>query len=119
LQIFPAGRALDRELSEKLITDLQNPTHSFAFTNFSHEGAAGLFIDLNGDKVDEFVFLTERRGLLYEKRSDHWVLGADIFRQGAGGKLDLENELDKGNLSTIAPKWSELSVGGSRFRVNE
>ena len=119
LRVFPVGRTLDQDLAQELIADLRSPAHGFAYQHFADEGAAGVFIDLNGDKIDEFVFLAPHRGLVYEKRAGRWMFAADIARQGTGGKLDLIGELTRGNLSAISSKWNELMLGGYRFRVNE
>jgi hypothetical protein len=119
LGIFPTGRTLDQELTDELIADLHNPAHGFAYEHFEDDGIAGVFIDLNGDKIDEFVFLASHHGLVYEKRAGRWVFAANIVRQDAAGKLDLIGELARGNLSAITPKWNELMLGGYRFRVNE
>jgi hypothetical protein len=119
LRIFPAGRTLDQDLAQELIADLRSPAHGFAYQHFADESTAGVFIDLNGDKIDEFVFLASNRGLVYEKRAGRWVFAADVVRQGAGGKLDLIGELTRGNPAVTAPKWNELTFGGYRFRVNE
>jgi hypothetical protein len=118
LKIFPAGRTLDRELTDELVADLHNPVHGFAYARFDDD-AAGVFIDLNGDKIDEFVFLGSHRGLVYEMRAGHWVFASDLLRQGGPGKLDVIGELTKANLSADAPKWSDLVLGGYRFRVND
>jgi hypothetical protein len=119
LRIFPLGRSLDQDLTEELIADLRSPAHGFAYQHFTDEGTAGVFIDLNGDKIDEFVFLASNRGLVYEKRAGRWVFAADVARQGAGGKLDLIGELTRGSVAVATPKWNELTLGGFRFRVNE
>jgi Domain of unknown function (DUF4153) len=119
LRVFPAGRTLDQQLTDELVADLHNPAHGFAYERFEDDSVAGVFIDLNGDKIDEFVFLASHRGLVYEKRAGRWVFAANVARQGAGEQLDLIGELARGNLSTITPKWNELMLGGYRFRVNE
>ena len=119
LRIFPAGRTLDQDLMQELIADLRSPAHGFAYQHFAGDGAAGVFVDLNGDKIDEFVFLASHRGLVYEKRGGRWVFAADIACQCAPGKLDLIGELTRGSLAVTTPKWNELTLGGFRFRMNE
>jgi len=120
LSIFPADRTLDPDLKDELMSDLLKPENGFAFQRLSEEKVAGIYVELNDDNSDEFVFLTANRGLVYERREGHWVLvGAlsaksDDFSQ----RLDLLGELGKGNMSTAAPKWKELSIGGRRFRVD-
>jgi hypothetical protein len=124
LHIYPAGRTLDRNLSDRLIADLRKPENGFAYLRLEDEGIAGIYIDLNGDKSDEFVFLTTYGGLVYESRAGRWVLVGGINRSShpgtlefAGVKLDLIGELSKGNFSATTPKWKELSIGGHVFRV--
>jgi hypothetical protein len=119
LRLFPAGRTLDQDLTDLLVADLQRPTRGFAYEHFEGDAVAGVFVDLNGDTVDEFVFLTPGRGLVYEKRAGRWVFAGYAARQAAAGKLDLIGALTKGDFSATTPSWNELSIGGYRFRVNE
>jgi Domain of unknown function (DUF4153) len=120
LSIFPADRTLDPDLKDELMSDLLKPENGFAFQRLSEETVAGIFVELNDDNSDEFVFLTANRGLVYERREGHWVLvGAMSAKSGDfSQRLDLLGELAKGNMSTAAPKWKELSIGGRRFRVD-
>ena len=120
LHIFPADRTLDPKLKDELMSDLIKPENGFTFQRLSEQEVAGIYVELNDDNSDEFVFLTATRGLVYENREGHWLLvGAmtakpdDLLR-----KLDLLGELAKGNMSAAAPKWKELSIGGRRFRVD-
>ena len=102
------------------MSDLLKPENGFTFQHLSEQGVAGIYVELNDDNSDEFVFLTSSRGLVYEKREGHWVLvGAVTARpDDLSRTLDLLGELAKGNMSAAAPKWKELSIGGRRFRVD-
>jgi hypothetical protein len=120
LHVFPADRTLDPDLKDELMSDLLKAENGFTFQRLSEQGVAGIYVELNDDNSDDFVFLTSSRGLVYEKREGHWLLvGAmtpnpDDFSR----KLDLLGELAKGNMSATQPKWKELSIGGRRFRVD-
>jgi hypothetical protein len=121
LRIYPAGRTLDQFLTDKLIADLSKPMNELDYQDLS-EGVAGIYIDLNGDKSDEFVLLTVSCGLVYEHHAGQWVLAADIYPRSAGWSKSkfagaIIDELNKGNLSATTPKWNDLSIGGRAFRV--
>jgi Domain of unknown function (DUF4153) len=120
LHIFPADRTLDPDLKDELTSDLLKPENGFTFQHLSEQGVAGIYVELNDDNSDEFVFLTSNRGLVYEKREGHWLLvGAMTTKpDDLSRKLDLLGELAKGNMSATQPKWKELSIGGRRFRVD-
>ncbi|HZD44840.1 MAG TPA: hypothetical protein VE109_02065, partial [Acidobacteriaceae bacterium] len=78
--------------------------------------------DLNGDKSDEFVFMTASRGLLYENHTGQWTLVGNVYPTHAGGprrSIDLIDGLVEGDISAVPPKWSDLSIGGRLFKVNE
>jgi hypothetical protein len=122
LRIYPAPRTLDQALHDQLVSDMTKPVNGFAYHELS-EGAAGIYIDLNGDKSDEFVLLTASRGLVYVNHAGHWDLAADIYPQFIGlCKSNFEKailgELAKDNMSAVPPAWNDLSIGGHRLRVN-
>jgi hypothetical protein len=122
LRVYPAGRVLDPDLTDKLTADLGKPGNVFDYERGS-DAAVGIYVDLNGDKSDEFVFLTSIRGLVYENRAGQWALvGYTHPRSVEPPKADfasvIAGELAKGNFSAIAPKWHELSIGGRVFIVN-
>jgi hypothetical protein len=120
LHFYPVGRALDQDLNGKLIADLGKPENLFVHQNLS-DGAAGIYIDLNGDNSDEFVFLIKNRGIVYENHAGQWALVGNIFPlplDPPRRELDLIGELAKGNLTVVPPKWNELSIGGHLFRVS-
>ncbi len=121
LRVYPAGRTLDANLRDVLSADLANPGKGFVFRN-SMDKAAGLYIDLNGDKAEEFVFMTERSGIVYENHAGQWVsagsLYADPANSSARAGWDLLRELAKGNIAATPPKWNNLSIGEQKFVVN-
>jgi hypothetical protein len=126
LTIFPAGRTLDPGLTEKLSADLQVPGNDLALRISSEQSAAGIFIDLNNDGIDEFVFLTPLRGRAYENRLGYWQYLGDVWLRSddpsnlafAAGKRDLIAELANGTWSAKPAKWSDLVIGAHRYRLN-
>jgi hypothetical protein len=121
LRIYPAGRTLDQNLSGVLTADLASPSTGFVFRNVL-DRAAGLYIDLNHDNSEEFVFLTDSSGLVYEKRAGQWVRVGSLYadRPESAGRYDwdLFGQLDKGNVAATPPKWNDLSIGDQKFKLN-
>lgn len=120
LRIYPAGRTLDTELNAKLNADIRDPRNGFT-DRIPLDSAAGIFIDLNHDHSDEFVFLSGNRGLVYENREGRWALVGDTYAVStvpAKRNFDAVRELGEGNASAIPPAWDELAVGSYRFKVN-
>jgi hypothetical protein len=121
LRIYPAGRTLDQNLSGALSADLASRSTGFAFRNVL-DRAAGLYIDLNRDNSEEFVFLTDGSGLVYENRAGQWVRVGSLYvdRSESAGRYgwDLFDQLAKGNIASTPPKWNDLSIGGQKFKVN-
>jgi len=121
LLVYPAGRALDQNLIGRLTADLAAPGNDYLAQQNLSEKAAGIYVDLNGDKSDEFVFMTEAKGSAYENHAGQWVFVGKVFPQTmspAKRDWDLVLELAKGDFSTTPPKWSELEIGGRKFTVS-
>ena len=77
---------------------------------------AGLYIDLNGDHVDEFVLLSATSGLVYENQAGRWRLVGGISSQRKYTPWPvLAAALANGNFTATTPKWNVLELGGSRF----
>lgn len=72
LAVFPAGRAIDADLRTTVIADLRKPENAFAYPAINGPDVAGLYLDLNGDGVDEFVLLTVSGGYVYENHDGQW-----------------------------------------------
>jgi hypothetical protein len=120
LRIYPAGRSLDEGLIDTLKTDLSRPGGEVGFLNIipGSESTAGIFIDLNADKIDEFVLLSPYRGRVYEVRLGKWVNVGDVFLDSRGATRDLIDDLAKGNVSARPSKWSDLLIGKRTYRIN-
>jgi len=122
LRLFPGGRALDRDLTDKLAADLGKPGNGFLYQQLS-DAAVGIYVDLNGDNTEEFVFLTAFHGIVYENHAGAWVLVGNVRPKTTGQPrsdfaIAIVGELAKGNVSAITPKWNELSIGGRVFVVD-
>jgi hypothetical protein len=128
LRIYPAGRTLDQNLTDTLITDLGSRGGDLRLQMSSGAVSAGVFIDLNDDKIDEFVFLTPYGGRAYENRRGKWIYVGNVFLRSTdfgkgaldfpGAARDLIDDLTKGNVSARPAKWYDLVVGKHEYRIN-
>jgi hypothetical protein len=126
LAVYPAGRSLDQALTARLVEDLNKPENISYDQSSRCENAAGIYIDLNNDGIDEFVYLTPFRGRAYANRSGTWVFLGDVSLRSddpsnfafSCEKRNLIDELAKGNLSAQPSSWSDLIVGSHRYRLN-
>ncbi|MGC1523721.1 MAG: hypothetical protein WA803_19425, partial [Steroidobacteraceae bacterium] len=120
LHTYPEGRTLDQDLKNKLTVDLTKPENGFTYQSLAEANAVGIYIDLQGNGAEEFVFLTANHGIVYEHREGGWGLVADAYARSYAQprKLELLEALTRGSVSAAAPKWKELSVGGRTFTVS-
>jgi hypothetical protein len=121
LHVYPEGRSLEPDLKARLQADLLKPENGFAFQHLSEDGVAGIYVALQMEGPDNFVFLNANRGLVYDKREGQWVLVGDLQPTSFVklSNLSLVDELGKGHVSVAAPAWKELSIGERVFRVSE
>ncbi len=119
LPIYPAGRTLDPDLARTLVADWGKPQFGMFGMPQSNEMIVGVFADLDGDGVDEFILLRPGGGPVYQYRSGHWVyIGRCTPRSFGTSWQTLRADLAKGNFSATAPRWKDLSVGSQRFRLD-
>jgi len=119
LTIYPVGRQLDKPLTEALLADLGKPERHFIVDRMSDVGA-GVFVDLNGDKTDEFVLVFANQALAYEHRQGEWVFIGTMFDARAPGTRSGESIADdvvQGRVTVDRPKWNDLMIGTRRYRL--
>ncbi|HTT04500.1 MAG TPA: hypothetical protein VMF64_04370 [Steroidobacteraceae bacterium] len=120
LSIYPAGRKLDPELARLLVANWGKPQAGMYFAARSDSAMAGVFVDLDGDGVDEFVLLMAGGGPAYQHLATGWRYIGRLSPDGPFPNWQaLLQELTRGNLAAVTPRWKELSVGPHRFRVTQ
>jgi hypothetical protein len=120
LTIYPAGRKLEPALVDAVATQEFHGGVGVTPQFFAPDNSAGLFVDLNGDGVEEFILLYRYGGLAFEHRDEKWVFIGNVQIQHAGEPWEhTRDALEKGEFSAVAPRWKALSVGGRVFRLNE
>lgn len=118
LPLFPAGRALDPDLSQRVAADWYSfkPLDSVADVA---QTTAGVFVDLNGDGTEEFVLLSRGGGgPVYQNRGGHWEYVGRIWPSEIDAPwADTVKALSAGNISAVAPPWKDLALGDHRYRI--
>jgi hypothetical protein len=120
MTLYPKGRTLDAQLAEVLTKDIEKEPYVFASMTGDHP-PSGLYVDLNGDGIDEFVIFGCCRGVAYQHRTDGWtrigtVLSANLSKPPP--PWTIETDLGNGLVETTAPAWKDLVIGGRAFRVD-
>jgi hypothetical protein len=118
LVVYPTGRALDTNLAAHIAADLGKSV--VVIPSPWWEESAGLYIDLDGDDVEEFVLLFIGGGLVYENRDGQWArVGRLYVTKPSSSWETVRHDLEAGNYSAIVPRWKRLSIGGQEFQVPE
>ena len=80
---------------------------------------AGVFIDLEGHGVDDFVLFSAGGGPVYQNRDGHWQQAGMLYaeRMPAPWPLALK-ALSGGGVTAVLQPWKDLSVGTHLYRVN-
>jgi hypothetical protein len=119
LLLYPPGHTLDPQLASQLVADWESPAHLFLDFPAPSQAFAGVFADLDGDGVEEFVLLTQAGGPVYQRRSGRWqYIGRMYPHRMALSWETIRGELDSGKLAAAPPQWLELAVGAARFRLD-
>lgn len=117
LPLYPTGRTLDPDLSQRLATDW-NRFRPWVGTDNVVQTTAGVFIDLQGDGSDEFVLLSVNGGPVYQNRGGHWQYVGMLFAAGMIAPWPiLLKSLSGGDVTAVVPPWKDLSVGNHLYRV--
>lgn len=117
LKVYPDGRSLDPDLSQKLLADMAAPEHRYTGAPADGPQSVGLFIDLKGDGTEEFVLLNAYGGRVYRKEARGWQYAAGIYERSPAAWKKLLSELSTGNVVARDPDWKELWIGAQRFQV--
>jgi len=119
LAVYPTGRSMEPELAARVVEDLGKAGGSLPYPLKSLQESAGLYVDLDGDGVDEFAILARNGGTVYQRRDSRWTLIGTLYIQQSAASWDpVRRDLEAGNFSAILPHWKRLSIGGREFRLS-
>ena len=117
LPIYPVGRTLDPDLSQHLVADWQRYRPWVSVANVV-QTTAGVFVDLEGNGVDDFVLLSAAGGLVYQNRGGHWRFAGTLLAEGMPAPWPSTLQaLSGGDVSAVMQPWRDLSVGAHLYRV--
>lgn len=107
-------RPLDAALRDQLQRDLREP----ALTMFRvAEGKLGaIFVDLDGDQVDEFVLMASCTAAAYHRDGAAWKRVGLMYPDRPCGDRDVVVSIQAGDFRAETPTWRDLVVGKHRFR---
>jgi hypothetical protein len=119
--IYPNGRTLDADLSQRLTAELNDPKKRYQWMHEPGRPLAGLFVDLStdGSSPEEFVLLNGSSGLVYQKAAGGWREVGRAYEWGSTAVLpkDILANVARGNVSVKEPAWKELWIGPHHIRV--
>ena len=120
LRLYPQGSSLEPGLAERLRADLDTTgTNTYCVVPDGTQ-LTGLFVDLTGDGVDEFVLFNFCAARVYQRVDGLWQLVAHANDTTAHvGAAVIESHLAKGEVSTLARAWKDLWIGKEQFQVEK
>ena len=116
LRVIPAGAVMDAELRKQVIALFNDTGRSLGFVRQEQEFGLAVFIDLNGDSVDEFILVDPHQAFLFEQRADQWSYQG-ILSIRAFDSQRLPEGIDAADISTRAHRWKILVVGKREYQV--
>jgi hypothetical protein len=117
LPLYPPGRTLDPELSRLLAADW-NRYRGGVGTESIAQTTVGVFIDLEGSGVDDFILFSAGGGPVYRNRGGHWEQVGTLYPdEPTAAWPAILKALSDGNVSAVTPAWKDLSVAAHHYRV--
>ena len=120
--VYPAGRTLDAALTARIETDFKNPALGWPM-QIPDLALGGVFADLNGDEVEEFVLLASPAAHVYAFEAGAWRRVGAMVSSSMSYATDrghtVTERLMAGNVRVEPVVWRDLSIGDYRFRMNE
>jgi hypothetical protein len=117
LKAYPSGTTIDVRLLEKLHDDFASPAARLPYVLDATEHPMGLFLDMNGDDVQEFILMGANQSLLYQKQGESWQFVGALSPLNYPANADMATQIQSGDFSAEAPRWRELRIGQRRFRL--
>jgi len=118
--IYPVGRKLADPLVDDLAAQWQKAPDESLYQSCAAGNCVGIFVDLNSDGVDEFVFAALYGGWAFEQHDGDWRYIGRVSNDIPDGVTltQIQDGMRKGEFSAVMPQWKVLSIGGAQFRVD-
>jgi hypothetical protein len=116
LKAYPSGTTVDATLLKKL-HDFASPAARLPYVLDATEHPVGLFLDMNGDDVQEFILMGANQSLLYQKEGESWQFVGALSPLNYLANADVATQIQSGDFSAETPRWRELRIGQRRFRL--
>jgi hypothetical protein len=116
--IFPRGRSLDGRLLQALQTEWQSRDNVFQRLPSPSLPIAGIFIDLDGAGVEDFVLLAPNGGIAFRPVAGQWeVLGRVVSDPISMMWKTPLAALPDDRVRAVTPRWKELIVDSQAYRI--
>jgi hypothetical protein len=112
IDVQPAGRTLDSGLLVALANDQANLGQAIDTAT-----AAGVFIDLNNDEVEEFVLLANTRATAYRSDNGAWRRIGEMVNRRYDSAQTIASQVRRGDVKTEPAEWQDLVIGELRYRL--
>src|SRR3569832_1346261 len=118
--MYPVGRKLADPLVDDLVALWKEVPDESLFQSCAAGECVGIFVDLNGDGIDEFVFTALYGGWAFEQHDGDWRYIGRVSNDIPDGVTltQIQDGMRKGEFSAVMPQWKVLSMGGAQFRVD-
>jgi hypothetical protein len=111
MPMHPAGAVIDARLKEAVFARLKQSEATRRSAPVGQIG--GVFIDLDGDAVTEFVLIQTFRADVFQQVGDRWVYAGAMESGYSSGQL--EKEFGE-TVEARRPRWKNLIVGKRVYR---
>jgi hypothetical protein len=121
LKVYPTGRTLDASLAAAIKKDIEKAPYVFANITGTEHPASGLYVDLNGDGIDEFVIFGCCAGIAYQHRTDGWSQIGNVRAVHPATTpipWSIDTDLKNQHVEVTSPEWKDLHIGNNAFRVD-
>jgi hypothetical protein len=113
MTIRPEGHDVDLQLADLVTEDARRGGPYLG----SAAQMAGVFVDLDGDRVEEFVWLAYTREHLYRYDGDSWRRSGDMARSELPKPGVIAEQLRSDGFRVEPSPWRDLVIGEVRYRV--
>jgi Domain of unknown function (DUF4153) len=120
LPIYPSGRTLEPALLDAVVARQAKLGGGLMSIPGSPDTRLGVFVDLDGDGVEEFLLFNAFSGFAFEHRAGEWIFVGNVSSHAGTHPWDgIRDALAKGEFSAVTPRWKAFSVGGREYQINE
>ncbi len=117
VKVYPEGHAIEPALSREIAQHVRS--HGGGPRNEELRERSVLFVDLNGDAVEEAVLLSRLGASMFQKDGNMWRhTGHGVITYDDKRRNTLFENLAAGRYTVVSPEFSDLRIGDEVISVN-